>query len=362
MGSLRPIRFRVARTIGAFPGELGIGGASVYGLAMDLRLPPALRAALDAARALTPSRAIAERSAAMSDLYRRNEPSSRAIRSAEDAVAYAITRMPATYAAAMDVLGRLAQAHPDFAPTSALDLGAGPGAGAWAASETWPALASATLLDHNEAFLALAKSLAQRADAPAIRTARIEREDLAKPLLAKPLAAQRHDLVVASYALTEIADVEAAAVRWLALASHALVIIEPGRPRDYGRLMKARRALIAAGGRILAPCPHANACPLTPEDWCHFSARLPRLREHMRAKGASLPFEDEKFSYLVVAPPGSALAPIGASRVLAPPHVGKPGAVLKLCTTVGVELRNVPSRDKAAFKRAKKAEWGDVVY
>ena len=322
---------------------------------MDLRLPPALRAALDTARAATPLHAIAERAAAMSDLYRRNEPSSRAIRSAEDAIAYAITRMPATYAAAMDVLGRLAQGHPDFAPTSALDLGAGPGAGAWAASETWPALASATLIDHNEAFLALAKSLAQRADAPAIRTARIERGDLAKPL-----TAERHDLVVASYALTEITDVEAAAVRWLALASQALVIIEPGRPRDYARLMKARRALIAAGGRILAPCPHGNACPLTPEDWCHFSARLPRLREHMRAKGASVPFEDEKFSYLVVAPPGSALVPLGASRVLAPPRVGKPGAVLKLCAPGGLEPRNVPSRDKAAFKRAKKAQWGDV--
>jgi len=322
---------------------------------MDLRLPPALRAALEGARADASAREIAARAARLSALYRGNEPSSRAIRDPDDAAAYAIARMPATYAAAMTVLGTLAHEHPDFAPASALDLGAGPGAAAWAACETWPALAAATLIDHNDAFLVLAKTLAEGADALALREARIERGDLTKPL-----AIERHDLVVAGYALTELADVETAAVRWLSVAAQALVVLEPGRPRDYLRLMKARRALIAAGGRILAPCPHGDACPLTGEDWCHFSARLPRLREHMRAKGASVPFEDEKFSYLVVAPPGSALAPLGAPRILSPPHIGKPGAVLKLCTAGGLELRNVPGRDKAAFKRAKKAEWGEA--
>ena len=333
----------------------------VYGLgvwiavAMDPRLPPALRAALAGIGADAPAREIGVRAARFSELYRGNEPSSRAIRSAQDALAYAVARMPATYAAAMAVLGRLAEEHPDFAPASVLDLGAGPGNAAWAACETWPTLALATLIDHNDDFLALARRLAQAGEASALREARIARGDLADTL---PL--ERHDLVIASYALTEIADVEAAAARWLALASQALVLLEPGRPRDHLRLMKARRALIAAGGRVLAPCPHGDACPLKGHDWCHFSARLPRLRAHMQAKGASVPFEDEKFSYLIVVPSGSRLHPIAAARVLGPPHVGKAGATLKLCTAGGLEVRNVPSRDKEGFKRAKKADWGDV--
>ena len=322
---------------------------------MDLRLPPALRAALESERADAPSREIGARAARLSELYRSNEPSSRAIRNAQDAAAYAIARMPATYAAAMAALGTLAHEQPDFAPASVLDLGAGPGAAAWAACETWPTLAAATLIDHNDAFLSLARRLAQMADAPALRDARIERGDLAKRLTAAP-----HDLVVASYALTEIADIEAAAAHWLALAAQALVVIEPGRPRDYRRLMKVRQAL-ATRARILAPCAQAGSCPLTGDDWCHFSARLPRLREHMRAKGANVPFEDEKFSYLIVAPPGSPLHARAAPRVLAPPHVGKAGAILKLCTADGLELRTVASRDKPAFKRAKKADWGDAL-
>jgi hypothetical protein len=35
-------------------------------------------------------------------------------------------------------------------------------------------------------------------------------------------------------------------------------------------------------------------------DWCHFSQRLPRSRDHMLLKDADVPFEDERYSYVVV--------------------------------------------------------------
>lgn len=133
-----------------------------------------------------------------------------------------------------------------------------------------------------------------------------------------------------------------------------LVLVEPGTPAGYQRLLAVRDQLIAAGGVILAPCPHQQPCPLAAPDWCHFSQRLARSRDHRLAKGAETPFEDEKFSYLVVARPGVA-AGVPTPRVLAPPRAGKPGIELKLCTPAGaLENRFAARRDKAAYAVARR--------
>ena len=91
--------------------------------------------------------------------------------------------------------------------------------------------------------------------------------------------------------------------------------------------------LVAAGAHVAAPCPHERACPLVAPDWCHFAQRLPRSRDHLQVKGASVPFEDEKFSYVVL----SRAQPRGIdARVLAPPKVTKSAVTAKLCTAQGV--------------------------
>ena len=140
-----------------------------------------------------------------------------------------------------------------------------------------------------------------------------------------------------------------------------LALVEPGTPAGYARLLSARDALIGAGATILAPCPHHAACPLTAPDWCHFSVRLPRSRDHRLAKGAEVPFEDEKFAYLLAARPSLA-AEARTPRVLARPKAGKPGIDLKLCTEAGaVERRFVPRRDKPAHAVARRLDWGDAL-
>ena len=112
------------------------------------------------------------------------------------------------------------------------------------------------------------------------------------------------DVVVASYSLTEIP--QAALQRVLAelwrLAKTLLVIVEPGTPDGFRRILSCRDMLISAGGRVVAPCTHDDLCPLSAATrWCHFSKRLARSRDHLIAKNASVPFEDERFSYLAVA-------------------------------------------------------------
>ncbi len=174
-------------------------------------------------------------------------------------------------------------------------------------------------------------------------------------------SARRYDLVTCAYALTELPDAEmlAAAERLWRHSDGVLAIIEPGRPRDYQRLMAVRRHLIELGGRVLAPCPHERECPLLEPDWCHFSVRLSRSRDHMRMKGGTLGYEDEKFSYLVVARPD--LGEAAAGRVLRRPEENKFSVTLAVCGADGLEARTVPSRDKPAFKAAKKLDWGDAI-
>jgi len=89
-------------------------------------LPAELKAALDGKlRGFSRSDA-AGRAASISKTYR-DGGGSGAIRSEADALAYALARMPATYAAVTASLNALVGIRPDLAPTSLLDVGAGPG-------------------------------------------------------------------------------------------------------------------------------------------------------------------------------------------------------------------------------------------
>jgi len=89
-------------------------------------LPAELKAALDARlQGLSLNDAVG-RAALISKTYR-DGGGSGAIASQADALAYALARMPATYAAVTASLNALREIRPHFAPASLLDVGAGPG-------------------------------------------------------------------------------------------------------------------------------------------------------------------------------------------------------------------------------------------
>ncbi|MBR0718275.1 small ribosomal subunit Rsm22 family protein [Bradyrhizobium liaoningense] len=316
-------------------------------------LPAQLKAALDGKLQGFSRNEAAQRSSKISNAYRTGGNSG-GIKSDADALAYALARMPATYAAVAASLNALTEIVPDLAPETLLDVGAGPGTASWAAAEAFPSLASFTLIDTNRTLSKLALELAE--DSTQLAGCRYLPGDAGENLAQATPA----DLVVASYLIGELSesDQRALADAMWAKARHALVVIEPGTPAGYARILALRGRLIAAGAHVAAPCPHDRPCPLVAPDWCHFNQRLPRSQAHRQIKGADVPFEDERFIYVALtrAPP-----PTRAPRVLAPPDVGKAEITAKLCTEDGLALTKVPRRDKAAYADARRWRWGDAV-
>ncbi len=316
-------------------------------------LPAELRAALNARLEGLSRNDAASRAAAISKTYREGGGSG-TIKSETDALAYALARMPATYAAVVASLNALAEIRPDFAPASLLDIGAGPGTATWAAVEAFSSLRRFTLLDANGALRTLALDLFRRSSR--LRDVTYDLGQARTQLM----TAETADLIVASYMIGEIGDAERTALAdalW-AKTSDTLLIVEPGTPAGYARIISLRAQLIAAGAHVAAPCPHDGTCPLVAPDWCHFSQRLQRSRAHKQVKGAEVPFEDERFAYVALTRTPAATRP---SRVLAQPDAGKVEISAKLCTPDGVVVANVPRRAKADYARARRWRWGDAV-
>ena len=314
-------------------------------------LPASLRVALEAKLHGVARDEIAARAAQISKTYR-DGGNSRVIASEADALAYALVRMPATYAAVSACLNALCEVRPDFAPMNLLDVGAGPGTASWAAAETFASLQNFALLDINAALQTLALDLARGHTRLTAMTCRRDTHALDE--------ADAADLVVASYLIGEVGEAERRLLTeglW-AKTRDTLLVVEPGTPAGYARVIELRAQLIASGAHVAAPCPHDGPCPLQAPDWCHFAQRLPRLRAHKQIKEAELPFEDEKFSYVVLT--RNATTP-RLSRVLAPPAVTKVDVSAKLCTADDVEIAKVPRRDKAGYAKARRWRWGEAV-
>lgn len=318
-----------------------------------MSLPPHLKAALDSRLEGVSRKALAVRAQAISEGYRSGAPSSRAIRDADDALAYAVARMPATYAAIASASKRLAELWPEFYPVSMLDVGAGPGTATFAAAEHWPSLETSTQIERHPAFRKLAGDLASDA-APSISLRSVTAD-----LTTATLAIDPADLAIMSYALIELPESSVRSIvgRIFEAARGAVILVEPGTPAGFARIRMARDILIAEGGHILAPCPGDMSCPIAGTDWCHFSVRVARSRDHKLLKGADAPFEDERFTYVAVTK--TQRPPSIAARIVAEPVRDRAAISLKLCTPDGLRNEIIPRADKADYKRAGKADWGD---
>lgn len=273
-------------------------------------------------------------------------------------LAYAATRMPATFAAVSAAFEELTLRAPLASIESMLDLCSGPGTALWAAAACFPQLTRAQAVELSAGFMDLAQKLARGAGHPALDSARFGLGEVSRFS-----TEESFDLVSVSYGLGELAPQSlSAAVQtaWRATA-RALVIVEPGTPAGFATILECRRTLIELGAHIAAPCPHAAECPMAgggQTKWCHFTQRLARSRMHRLTKGVELGYEDEKYSYVIVT-----REPVGdfGSRIVGHPRQSKPGISLELCTPEGL-LRQlmVARRQKHSFAQARRARWGET--
>jgi ribosomal protein RSM22 (predicted rRNA methylase) len=322
---------------------------------MNVSLPPELAAAIAQRLEGVSRKELAQRAEAFSKAYR-SGGTSRGIADELDVLAYLVARLPATYAAVTAAFEAMREALPAFAPQSVLDVGAGPGAASWSATQFWPSLRSVTMLDHNPRFLEAARELSKNLNQSSYLDVNIVAGDVSAALrLPKAV------LVVASYVLAEFPENRAAQIArdlWTA-SSNMLLLVEPGTPTGFARIRAAREALIGEGAYVVAPCTHNKPCPMQAPDWCHFSQRLPRSRDHMLAKDANVPFEDERYSYIAVS--RAPLPPSNRARIVAPPEETKAGISFPLCDERGLHKAAVNRRDRAIFNLLRKAKWGDTL-
>lgn len=268
-----------------------------------------------------------------------------------EAVAYSVVRMPATYGAVGSAL-RYTMDLADCEIKSLLDVGAGTGAASWAADSLLD-LQSIVCLERENAMYQIGHKMMQ-SGSNTLSNAKWFTQDLVRDSIN-----EKADLVIASYVLNELDDDSRGKVidkLWDA-ANKILLIVEPGTPAAFSHLRKLREYLLGKGAHMIAPCPHEESCQLGAEDWCHFTCRIQRSKLHRQLKEGEAPFEDEKFAYLAL---GREQYKRAQGRILRHPITSKGRITLDVCKKDGIGKMTVTKKNDI-YKIARKAQCGDEI-
>ncbi|HZZ19802.1 MAG TPA: small ribosomal subunit Rsm22 family protein [Opitutaceae bacterium] len=169
-------------------------------------------------------------------------------------------------------------------------------------------------------------------------------------------------LLLLSHVLNELPQEALDQISSLIARSNAVVWVEPGS-RDTSRKLGKIRDQLVEDFRVVAPCTHANACPILKEgrerDWCHHFGFAPggifadanwaKFGQRAGIDLRSLPYS---FIALDRNGPGS---PAGLSRVIGRPETFKPYVRILNCDAEGaadleVMRRNAPGLYKELSK------------
>lgn len=191
------------------------------------------------------------------------------------------------------------------------------------------------------------------------------------------------DLILCSFALNEALETtgETGASEWIerALAHLApgglFVLCEPAAEQTSARVEQLRDHVAAAGlGRIVAPCPHHQPCPLLREGrvYCHEVRRWtpPASLSYLNQRLARF-VQYLKFSFLAVcrAPVDTAVPDAARARLVAPITEETGKLITRGCASDGavytyeVLTRHLTREDRdaaRAVERGSRVTWGDL--
>lgn len=272
-----------------------------------------------------------------------------------EALAYSIVRMPATYGAIYTALEKIFE-FTNNKYDSLLDIGAGTGAGTWAALQ-FNEFKKVTCLEREEAMINLGNAIMKESENDIMKLVNWKKFDFITDEIE-----EKADLVICSYVLNEL-DEKSRAIALTKLwnaTNKVLLILEPGTPIGFKEVKTYRAFAKENNGTVIAPCPNMNECPIKENDWCHSTCRISRTKVHKLLKNGDVPYEDEKFSYIAI----SKIEHIkkdNIRRILRHPKIESGKISLIVCTDNGIEELNITKKNKEMFKKARKANCGDVI-
>jgi ribosomal protein RSM22 (predicted rRNA methylase) len=278
--------------------------------------------------------------------YRHNECKNTGLTKA-DVDAYLVGRLPLTFSVLCDLLEKI-KVHMPFT-FSVTDYGSGPAT----------ALLALHYVFDNSCFqyLAVEEKTAMK-EAAVYLADKLNYQMQIRQMNVEKAEGLFSTLAIASYLLNELENMESF---FKILCNHHefILVIEPGTPDGYQRILKLRDLALKNGFSVVAPCPHGNPCPLQEGDWCHFFTRCQRPKILKQIKEASLGYEDEKYSYIFLSKHTKA----SHNGVLLDKPLVHPYKIeMKACCQDGhLKLLEIPKKDKDAYKMAKKSAWGDFI-
>ena len=255
----------------------------------------------------------------------------------DGALAYACARMPVTYAVIQYVIDEFVRKVPNYVFRDILDIGSGTGAlMCYFLNDEL----SYTAIEKSKTMIEVSRNLISGGTLiPEFHCCDVQQA-----------VTQQHDCTFLVYSLNEMSDKSAILQKAVDCTNDYIFVIETGTPVGFEVIRLAKQVAAKNKLGVIAPCATEN-CPLTANDWCHFSVRVPRTELHNLVKNSTLPYEDEKFGYIILSKKSAEYC--SNNRIIKRPMKKKGHAIFDLCTDSGT--RRVISSDK----KHRKAEWGE---
>ena len=269
-----------------------------------------------------------------------------------EAIAYALSRMPATYGAVSTVLEKTLEIYNPQIKNVA-DIGAGTGTAGIAINELMN-------VDKIDCF--------EREDAM-IETGREicnNYSDLKEKVVWNKLDIvsdkidNKYDMIISAYMINELKEnqIEDVIEKIWNITNDMIIIVEPGTFQGYINIMKVKEKILKLGGNIIAPCM-SKECSLPKDDWCNFYCRIQRTKIHKNLKLGNSPFEDEKFMYIAITK--KKIKENNKARIIRHPLIYNGYVKLKVCKDEGVQEIIITKKEKEKYKIARKSNHGDLL-